>query len=667
MPRTCGCCGGQATEGNFGDPGTQWASDWYCSNCWKTWARQQSRPTGSAWAGSRLRPADIKPASSAPAGAEPRSLNSIDVARKLAEEKKLARQASEKAEQESLKRFWALERGELVPVVFWGICDLKYDSRLEPRERVKVTELGDGKSSRFSHHGEHIKEKFNSNFCLSADHFNCAVMIDNKKVQHDTFVECGFEHLRPSQFCYPRQYRRTLAEEIQRDLQVSTSDSVILKLVNRQRGAGVLACPVAELDATLKVLLTPPQDDALQDWLVRHRPEPEALSFSGDLLDEQQRHYWANECPIFVVERLCHSEPMQSPNGPSNGQSQSDEQFDGTMRVAFAIQRKAWGALCIHWLGGYWKLPPLPMAQDPQRLPEVHGQIVSSFNTGEKRTAPVTEEQLRDVYAAVEPALTQVFDREGFNEKTIERMYGGHPTLCAFLLARAACTKRFCDQEKSMELLKVAEEKVSEASATSKPLPISAVSSYIERARANNLVSFGTFSEGLACAEAAVNHWPTNATARYLQGVCLQERKQYASAVEHYLDACALDPDFRSPLIGLSYCWYWLGRYRDVICASDACLHRQPDSAHAHYNKAQAIYQMLCRGMWHTREQEAAELRQSGLEALMAAKREKPKEKMWLSMDDEVIKFFQLPFQEGLARPKQPENAWMQYGWRPGG
>ena len=47
-------------------------------------------------------------------------------------------------------------------VNFWGICDIKYDPRNRKGERIRVLELGDGRSSCFSHHGRYIKEKFDS-------------------------------------------------------------------------------------------------------------------------------------------------------------------------------------------------------------------------------------------------------------------------------------------------------------------------------------------------------------------------------------------------------------------------------------------------------------------------------------------------------------------------
>ena len=53
-----------------------------------------------------------------------------------------------------------------IPVLFWGIIDLKYDPRLSENERLQVLEVGDGLFSRFSHHGKEIQEKFQSQYAF---------------------------------------------------------------------------------------------------------------------------------------------------------------------------------------------------------------------------------------------------------------------------------------------------------------------------------------------------------------------------------------------------------------------------------------------------------------------------------------------------------------------
>merc|ERR1740122_819472 len=92
------------------------------------------------------------------------------------------------------------------PVVFWGICDLKYDPRRPEKDRVKVLELGDGRASRFSHDGAVIKERFSRRYYMDQTPIRCQVMVENKRFTHDKFVECGLSHLVPKQVHYPRRY-----------------------------------------------------------------------------------------------------------------------------------------------------------------------------------------------------------------------------------------------------------------------------------------------------------------------------------------------------------------------------------------------------------------------------------------------------------------------------
>merc|ERR1719401_1306738 len=75
-----------------------------------------------------------------------------------------------------------------VQVVFWGIADVKFDPRLPERERVKVLELGDGRLSRFSHHGRPILEKFQNEYCCPKP-IKRPLLVENKKCTHDIFVD----------------------------------------------------------------------------------------------------------------------------------------------------------------------------------------------------------------------------------------------------------------------------------------------------------------------------------------------------------------------------------------------------------------------------------------------------------------------------------------------
>eukprot|EP00913_Durusdinium_trenchii_P002023 g1869.t1 len=105
---------------------------------------------------------------------------------------------------------------------------------------VPAQELGDGRSSRFSHHGRSIKDKFDSRYCMGRAPIKRAVMTENKKFTHDMFVQEGFAQLRPPTAAYERRYSSTLAGKILRDLDVRSGGAVVLKLCNRSRGAGVV-------------------------------------------------------------------------------------------------------------------------------------------------------------------------------------------------------------------------------------------------------------------------------------------------------------------------------------------------------------------------------------------------------------------------------------------
>ena len=95
------------------------------------------------------------------------------------------------------------ERGQRSPAVFWGILDLKYDPDLSLEDRVKVLETGDGRSSKFSGYGAAIKESFKADKKLE-ETLHRAVLVENKKLTRDFFVECGYGHLMPKQVCFRR-------------------------------------------------------------------------------------------------------------------------------------------------------------------------------------------------------------------------------------------------------------------------------------------------------------------------------------------------------------------------------------------------------------------------------------------------------------------------------
>lgn len=542
--------------------------------------------------------------------------------------------------------------------VFWGICDIKYDPRLPPRDRVKVLELGDGRSSRFSYHGAPIKEKFDREYRMDAEPIKRAVLVDNKKFTHDTFVNCGFEHLRPVLFCYPRRYEQGLADRIARDLGASMEDAVVLKLCNRARGAGVMVCPIKELDETLRLFLVPPSGAELDQWLKENTEKALDCDFSKQLLGEQKLHYWSNECPLFVVERLCTSQPV------AMQESRPGEVFDGTMRVSFALRNSPkLDGYSIDWLGGYWKLPPLAAAGGGS-LEELRGRIVSSFNSDEKLTTPVPEEHLREIYEALAPALPKVFYAGTFGAQAILKSYPEDPHFRAFALSRVAAAMRCVDMTKASFLFEQAQKLVKAPGHNDeRDLPERSVLSYVARGMGSSAALQGDWAKASKFFKEAVTLLPTNSSAHYLLGISFQEGGKYNEAAKCHLRSIALDPDFRSPCISLGACQSALGRHEDAIDAAEVCLRRQPDAPVAQHVIGQAIYQMLRSG-WRGLETQAEELRRSGAKALEIAKQGMPQ--LWTESDEAVLQYFYTRGAGARERlPKQALKSWKNYAWRP--
>ncbi|CAE7470014.1 dnc, partial [Symbiodinium pilosum] len=226
--------------------------------------------------------------------------------------------------------------------------------------------------------------------------------------------------------------------------------------------------------------------DSLDDFLADRRPGALGLEEEPPLFEEQCLHWWSNECPLFVVERCCASIPVaKDPDSP--------ERFDGTLRVAFALHRPK--AVSKHqeehqvkpfeidWLGGYWKLPKTAVSDgQAENLEDIHNRIVSSFNSVDKRTAPLPEEQLQEVYDALTPALPRIFSSGTISVQMIMNVYRQDELFCAFALARVAAAMRVDHLERALGLFDLAKRKVKVPSQhTAEFLPEISVLSYIDR------------------------------------------------------------------------------------------------------------------------------------------------------------------------------------------
>lgn len=555
-----------------------------------------------------------------------------------------------------------LAHGELISVNFWGICDIKYDPRNRKGERIRVLELGDGRSSRFSHHGRYIKEKFDSRYCMVRAPIKRAVMTENKKFTHDMFVQEGFASLRPPTVAYERRYTPSLAGSILKDLEIPRGGAVVLKLCNRSRGAGVVVVTDAELDNVLQKLLLPPEN--LEDWLEEKRTAKDLLQ-EKSLIEEQCNHWWANECPLFVVEKCCSSISVAK-------DTDSPELFDGTLRVAFALHRSKAASKYqeeyqvkpfeIDWLGGYWKLPktPLPTNGDKENLQNIHDRIVSSFNSVDKRTAPVPDEQLQEVYDALTPALPQIFSSGAISVQMIMNVYRKENLFCAFALARVAAAMRVDHLERALGLFDLARRKVQEPVAKSSVaqfLPERSVLSYVDR-------NVGVCSALLQKWEDAARHWrsslhifPANATSHYLQGKYFQEIGKYNEAVECHMRAIALDPDFKLPYQGLGNCHLLRGDLEEAMQACLACFRRHPDAPFAQFIAGQCIYRTFLAPTSRYLSPEGRKiLAEKGVRALDMARRRSPEQ--WNETD-------QAPEDQRSKFPTQELHIWRLHGYRP--
>eukprot|EP00434_Breviolum_minutum_P014384 symbB.v1.2.012683.t2/scaffold880.1/size155533/5 len=523
-----------------------------------------------------------------------------------------------------------LAHGELIPVSFWGICDIKYDPRCPVGQRVRILELGDGRSSRFSHHGRYIKEKFDSRYCMVRSPIKRAVMTENKKFTHDMFprsiyslwgvdlsqrqdlkfVQEGFAQLRPPTAAYERRYTPLLASSILRDLEVRSGGAVVLKLCNRSRGAGVVVVTDGELDGVLQKLLLPPEK--LEEWLEEQR-EAENLLKEKSLIEEQCYHW-----------KCCSSIPVAK-------DPDSAELFDGTLRVAFALHRSKAASKYqeelqvkpfeIDWLGGYWKLPktPLPTNGDKENLQSIHDRIVSSFNSVDKRTAPVPDDQLKEVYDALTPALPQIFSSGAISVQMIMNVYRKENLFCAFALAREPPRNQVAEY-----------------------LPERSVLSYIDR---NVGVCFALLQKW----EDAAKHWrssvhvfPANATSHYLQGKYFQEVGKYNEAVECHMRAIALDPDFKLPL-GLGNCQLLRGDLEAAMQACLACFRRHPDAPFAQFIAGQCIYRFLLApdSARYLSADAKKFLVDKGIRALDMARRRLPEQ--WNESDQVMLDYLRAP------------------------
>lgn len=550
--------------------------------------------------------------------------------------------------------------------VFWGILDLKYDSEQPEGRTVQVLELGDGRTSRFSHHGNAIKDVFYSDYYMDSNPIKRAVLVENKRVTHDIFQMTGFRHLRPPTVCFQRHYTPDLAGRIVQELGAEKGE-VVLKLCNRARGAGVVIARASELDNVLKRLLNPPQGSELDQWLASRLSAALEQTYA-ESLDEQCIHWWSNECPVFIAELCCHSQIVAD---PATGIG-----FDATLRVSFALLRKdpvTWDdsgptvdddTFLVGWLGGYWKLPPAAATeQGNETLDDIRARLVSSFNSAEKRTAEVAKHDLHSVYSILEPAVIQIFRASNASIQNLRSTYKPDPCFCAFSVARAAAAIRVPTKlKKAEDLFKLTWDVLSSPLGSIQPsLPYHAVTSYIYRNIAVCEIMQKDRKKAKIMLQRALENLPTNANAYYTQGQLLIDQGEYAEALVSLTRAVLLDPDFKLPYVCLGNCQLHLGNHEEAIKAAKACMSRFPDAPMADFIIGQALYHMIQDGK--IEEGELQEKSKIAADSLRRAKKRLPI--AWLQKDDRFLEYFEKDEEVRTTLPRQPVHTWKVFGWRP--
>mmetsp|Transcript_132221 Transcript_132221/g.410939 ORF Transcript_132221/g.410939 Transcript_132221/m.410939 type:complete len:1263 (-) Transcript_132221:126-3914(-) len=578
------------------------------------------------------------------------------------------------------------------PAVFWGILDLKYDSKKCIEDIVKVLETGDGRLSRFSGCGASIKESFQQDHKLE-ETIRRAVLTENKKLTHDVIVDHGYGHTRPRQREFRKEYTDDLAERIKKEFSFEDQDLCVLKLCNRARGAGVIPVRVAELDEVLDKLLHPPVD--MNQWL-KEQPKDWAQSVTWGCFEEQTRHWWTNECPCFLVEECCQSMLTEK----------EERYFDGTMRVGFSLHRehrnklpRGWvdspdgpvrvqrpegeesaptdtsppapwnddrpyldlfrlesSILRVQWLGGYWKLPIEDINSQ-----DLRGKVVSVAKMG---TAPVSEYDLHTVYASIGDMVSLLFGANDMSQGAIRARYKSFPELSSFIIARMACSIRVGDKTKSSQLMELARMYMERQTGACKDL----VSSYIHRNM--GVAEAGHNSQWLVAAEhfkKSILKMPSNANSRHLLGLHYLEVGDPHKAREVLEEVLLLDPDFKAPYACLGVALLRLGNYARAAEVSKMGLTRHPHTPACWYNLGVASFVLA-----YLEEQEAGkgyiatELRAKALEALETARETRFRDQPWEAREDAMVARLR-DEQEPLVwnEKKLPQDGWRVMGWRP--
>jgi len=563
------------------------------------------------------------------------------------------------------------------PAAFFGICDLKYDARLPPGRRVIVLELGNGRSSRFSGHGEHVRLAFEKNYRLVKS-IDRAALVDNKKMTHDVFVECGLQHLRPPQKAFSRCWTPDLPTHVASELAAGRKDSIVLKLVNRCRGAGVVVARVGdELKSALRRLLVPSEDSRRGGVPSEETTEvalKTALVSNPCGIEEQALHWWSNECPIFVAEKCMSSQPVEF----------DGQHYDATMRIGFVLVRSKDTAdpnFRVEYLGGYWKLPAAPTSSKDGRA-----RCVSKARSG---TAPVSCRDLQNCYEELSEALPQVFAIDKAGASSIITRYKADFLLFGFTLARQAAeqvkregrqkakemtagceslptTNNTADasQSASVRCLTLAKRRLEsklppEFSSFDKetngqqretPLPIGPILfglSYVERQLGVVDAYNDDWESAVMRFHRSLLMHPLNATSEYLIGVHHMKQGDYQEARARFVRSLRLDPEFKAAYVNLSMVAIALQDWSVAITVSEAGLKRHPHAFQCNYNLGLALGYQLQNKLASSETGPLNALARRSVHQLRAAKEQKEQAKSdWNSSDEDFLNLLESLWQE---------------------
>merc|ERR1712060_1015601 len=159
----------------------------------------------------------------------------------------------------------------------------------------------------------------------------------------------------------------------------------------------------------------------------------------------------------------------------------------------------------------------------------------------------------------------------------------------------------------------------------------------------------------------AIELFPTNSTAHYLEGCYYKVSEKYEPALWSMQKSIALDPDFRPAYIGVSDCHLLQSNFDLSLTASWACLARFPDAVGAHFNISQAIYQTLRKkGSGSPDDPDKCATARKALELVKDRASEH-----WVKGDANMLRFFMEAANIRHNLPVQAVHVWKVYGWRP--